>query len=289
MTAAPTAPGGGLPLYQPATAVLAGTWSVPLELRPRSASLVRTPMAGMVSNTGGAVRGTVVSQTGSTLPPDGAGTGAGLAGKCTAGPAVTLATATPAVPAPTASSPRPSTEAASSRPNETRHSMLMRGIRRDSHRRMVVTRTRPHEGFDPVLRTGTGTGWSAAAELADRSGHSMLTRGIRRDSHRRMVVARTWPHEGLRAVSIAAPVAADSRPVWHSRVHESGGVAGEDLVADRGPLKRVADALGEVVLRLPAQQAPRSIDAGIGACGVTRPAFGIACLDRLPDDLVERV
>src|SRR5579863_8270421 len=172
MTAAPAAPGRGLPLYQRATAVLAGTWSVPLELRPRSTSLVRTPMAGMVSNTGGAVRGTVVSQTGNTVRPDGAGSGAGLAGKRTAGPAVTLATATPAVPAPTANSPRPSIEAASSRPNETRHSMLIRGIRRASHRRMVVTRTRPQLGFDAVLRTGTSTGWSAAAELADMSGHS---------------------------------------------------------------------------------------------------------------------
>src|SRR5579862_1797671 len=71
--------------------------------------------------------------------------------------------------------------------------MLIRGIRRDSHRWMVVTRTCPHDGF-ALASAGT----SVAAET---SGHSMLTRGIRRVSHRRMVVAKIWPHEGFRAAS----------------------------------------------------------------------------------------
>src|SRR5580693_6126905 len=120
MTAAPTAPGRGLPVYQPATAVLAGTCSVPLELRPRRTSLVRTPMAGMVSDTGSAVRCTVVSQTGVTVRPVGAGTGIGLAGRRTSAPAARLATTAPALPAPTASTTRPSIEAASSRRYEPR-------------------------------------------------------------------------------------------------------------------------------------------------------------------------
>src|ERR1700691_4761390 len=105
MTAAPTAPGRGLPVYQPATAVLAGTCSVPLELRPRGTSLVRTPVAGMVSETGSAVRCTVVSQTGVTVRPVGAGTGVGLAGRRTSGPVVRVGPTTPARPRPHRSSP----------------------------------------------------------------------------------------------------------------------------------------------------------------------------------------
>src|SRR6202167_5551707 len=118
MTAAPSAPGRGLPVYQPATAVLAGTCSVPLELRPRCTSLVRTPMAGMVSETGSAVRCTVVSQTGVTVRPVGAGTGFGLAGRRTSGPAGRLATTTPAPPPPTAR--RPPIEPATPRRYEPR-------------------------------------------------------------------------------------------------------------------------------------------------------------------------
>ena len=68
-----------------------------------------------------------------------------------------------------------------------------------------------------------------------------------------------------------------------------GGVTGEDLVPYCGPLKRVADAFGDVVLRLPAKQARRAVDPGVGASNVTRPAFGIARLDRALDDVVERV
>src|SRR6516225_2492808 len=54
--------------------------------------------------------------------------------------------------------------------------------------------------------------------------------------------------------------------------------AGQDLVAERGPLEGMPDALGEVVPRPPAQQARRTADARIGAGHVTRPP---ACLTRL--------
>ena len=130
--------------------------------------------------------------------------------------------------------------------------MLMRGIRRDSHRRMVVARTWPHDGSAAVLGTGASAVWAAAAELTDMSGHSMLMRGIRRDSHRRVVVARTFPHEGFPAACVDvfgmgaglarppgrtlpdgmprrpsspmfAPVAAGFATVGDSRAHEPGG------------------------------------------------------------------
>src|SRR5579875_3309101 len=52
MTAAPASPGRGLPVYQPATAVLAGTCSAPAAVRPSRTSLVRTPMAGISRLTG---------------------------------------------------------------------------------------------------------------------------------------------------------------------------------------------------------------------------------------------
>ena len=48
MTADPPAPGRGLPVYEPATAVLPGTWSVPFRLRPRSVIGAFTAMAGII-------------------------------------------------------------------------------------------------------------------------------------------------------------------------------------------------------------------------------------------------
>jgi len=53
MTADPTAPGRGLPVYQPATAVDEGTCSAPAAVSPRSTRLVCTPIDGMVNATGG--------------------------------------------------------------------------------------------------------------------------------------------------------------------------------------------------------------------------------------------
>src|SRR5579875_2490968 len=50
----PIAPGAGLPVYQPATVMVDGTWSAPVEVRPRWMSRARTPITGMVIETGGA-------------------------------------------------------------------------------------------------------------------------------------------------------------------------------------------------------------------------------------------
>src|SRR6478752_455852 len=52
MTAEPTWPGGGLPVYQPATDVLAGTCMVPRAVRPSLIRRVWTPMTGMDRYTG---------------------------------------------------------------------------------------------------------------------------------------------------------------------------------------------------------------------------------------------
>ena len=52
----PISPGRGLLVYQPATEVLRGTCSVPRPVMPSRISLVRTPMAGIHSATGGAER-----------------------------------------------------------------------------------------------------------------------------------------------------------------------------------------------------------------------------------------
>ena len=83
--------------------------------------------------------------------------------------------------------------------------MLTRGIRRDSHSRTVVARTRPHDGsaaaLPAVFGPGPAAARSAAAWLAAMSGRRMLTRGIRLDSHSRTVVARTWPQDGLAVTS----------------------------------------------------------------------------------------
>ena len=98
MTAPPGSPGRGLPVYQPATAVLPGTWSAPLAVSPSRISRVRTPMAGMYSRTGRATDRTVAGGTAAHWP---AGTGAsrGLPTGVAARP-VWLATASPVTPAP---------------------------------------------------------------------------------------------------------------------------------------------------------------------------------------------
>src|SRR5579859_4610902 len=105
MTADPVAPGRGLPVYQPATVVVPGTWRVPLRLRPRLMMGAFTPMAGMVSQTGLGVGWTAHSETGTTVRPDGTATGDGRAASRTAGAGEVRATTRPAVPAPAASSP----------------------------------------------------------------------------------------------------------------------------------------------------------------------------------------
>src|SRR5579872_6668224 len=104
MTADPVAPGAGLPVYQPATVVVLGTWRVPLRLRPRLTIGAFTPMAGMVNSTGLGVGWTADSETGPTVWPVGTATGDGRAASRTGGEEV-RATTRPAVPAPAASSP----------------------------------------------------------------------------------------------------------------------------------------------------------------------------------------
>jgi hypothetical protein len=60
-------------------------------------------------------------------------------------------------------------------------------------------------------------------------------------------------------------------------------------MAQGGPLQRVADAIGNAVLRLPVEQSHRPIDAGIGACHVARSPFGVLCPDRHAGHFVERI
>src|SRR5580693_3916072 len=115
MTADPVAPGRGLPVYQPATVVVLGTWRVPLRLRPRLMIGAFTPMAWMVSQTGLGVGWTADSETGATVRPDGTATGDGRTASRAGGADEARATTRPAVPAPAASSPALSIAADSSR------------------------------------------------------------------------------------------------------------------------------------------------------------------------------
>src|SRR6266487_187065 len=107
----PIAPGRGLNVYQPATAVLTGTFRAPDDVTPSLISLVRTPIAGMIRLAGLATRS----------PSDGCGTGAA----CPRGTATSvgwpvgrapwpelLAMARPHAPVPIASSPQSSTATA---------------------------------------------------------------------------------------------------------------------------------------------------------------------------------
>src|SRR5579859_3643113 len=73
MMAEPTEPGRGLPVYQPATEVEDGTWSCPLDCRPRVIRLVCTPISGMVSDTGAATGFGSADCGGATIGPVGAG------------------------------------------------------------------------------------------------------------------------------------------------------------------------------------------------------------------------
>src|SRR2546430_16663915 len=68
----PTAPGLGLPVYQPATVVVDGTCIEPPAARPSVIRLVFTPISGMVSETGLAIWA-AADCGGGTLRPGGAG------------------------------------------------------------------------------------------------------------------------------------------------------------------------------------------------------------------------
>src|SRR6185312_14362740 len=140
-----TVPGRGLPVYQPATLVLDGTWSVPLELTPRWISLVLIPSDGMLSQIGRAACWPVLTEAGSTLCSVGAGIGAGRGGSGAACTGDRAEVVSPVAPTPTASSPAPSAATASCR--------LGRPVRRpsqgrcrDVHKPKVVPATRRHDG-----------------------------------------------------------------------------------------------------------------------------------------------
>ena len=73
MMAEPTAPGRGLPVYQPAMEYEDGTCISPSAARPRVVSLVCTPISGMVSVTGAATGSGAADCGGATIGPVGAG------------------------------------------------------------------------------------------------------------------------------------------------------------------------------------------------------------------------
>src|ERR1700677_2399322 len=105
MMADPMAPGRGLPVYQPATAVsvIGGTCSEPSDARPSLISLVVTPISGMVSETGAATGRGAADCGGATIGPVGAGSAptpaatgriAGVESRVSSKPAVPAATTT---------------------------------------------------------------------------------------------------------------------------------------------------------------------------------------------------
>src|SRR5580693_2463976 len=92
ITEEPTSPGRGLPVYQPATEVTVGTWSV--------------PWAGMPRDTGGGAAGAGEGPGAGAADPDGAGTDA-LVSRSAACPGRPVSMTKPA--APSASTTRPKT------------------------------------------------------------------------------------------------------------------------------------------------------------------------------------
>src|SRR5262250_372938 len=93
ITAAPIAPGRELPVYQPATEVLAGTCRAPEAVSPRRTSPLRTPIDGMMRPVGGGT-GRAVGGGAAAWRPSGNGTSVG-GPAATAGRPVRLARASP--------------------------------------------------------------------------------------------------------------------------------------------------------------------------------------------------
>src|SRR6185437_7185050 len=154
MMAEPIVPGRGLPVNQPATVVLDGTWSVPSRLTPRWISLVRIASDGMLSQVGRAACGPVASVAGRTVCSVGAGIGAGRGGSGAACTGDRAEVASPAAPTPTASSPAPSAATAASRrgdrgedrPAGRSEDRRSQGRCRAVHRPKVVPATCRHDG-----------------------------------------------------------------------------------------------------------------------------------------------
>src|ERR1700736_1635016 len=250
MTADPIAPGRGLPAYQPATEVLAGTCSVPSGLRPRSTTAARTPMAGTVSQTGSGVRWTVASQRGVTVRPDGTGTGDGPAANRAAGAGERLATTSPAVPAATASSPAPSIKAASTRACGPRPVGPLAASRRP---RAGGWRSCPGSLPNRLVRCHPA-----------RRRRWLLTPDDHRDTHKLTVVARTWPHDG----SAAVPGDVFGTGTSPARSATSG------LTAPRGNMSEPASGLpGRIPgLASPAAGAAASPGSPVAGAGSAAPA-----------------
>src|SRR5450755_2496235 len=107
MMAEPMAPGRGLRVYQPATVVVDGTWRPPPGATPSLIRRVRTPIAGMTSDTGRATAagGIAAVSGGAARRPAGAGIVTG-GPACTAPRPAWLTMIRPATPVPAASMPQ---------------------------------------------------------------------------------------------------------------------------------------------------------------------------------------
>jgi len=114
MTDEPISPGRGLWVYQPATDVLFGTWSVPCRVMPSWISLVCTAMAGMRSVTGGGTVSVRGLGSGAGEPSGTRPCGAALAGPG-ARPVRPASISSPATVTATTRAPPSSTAAASGR------------------------------------------------------------------------------------------------------------------------------------------------------------------------------
>jgi hypothetical protein len=105
MMAGPTAPGRVLRVYQPATDVVGGTWTVPWAVRPRVISRVLTPTSGMVSAAGAAIAAGRAVGAAATIGPVGAGNAATWAAGAGRRPLVPCRVSSPHVPASATASP----------------------------------------------------------------------------------------------------------------------------------------------------------------------------------------
>src|SRR5215469_371078 len=179
MIADPMTPGRGLPVYQPTTVVLLGTWSVPFRLRPRVTIGAFTPMAGMVSQIGLGACWMADTEAGTTDGPEGTATGDGFAARCAAGADEAWAMTKPIAPTPAASSPAPSIAADSSRAC----ALQTADARTATRRRRAGGRSQAN---------------SAAARR-----HARLAPGHRRNIHKLTVVARIWTQDGSATYDVA--------------------------------------------------------------------------------------
>jgi len=232
MTADPVAPGRGLPVYQPTTVVLLGTWSVPFRLRPRVTTGAFTPMAGMVSQTGLGACWTVDSETGRTVRPEGAATGDGLAASRAAGAADMWAATKPAVPAPAASSPALSIATDSSRACAPQTAE----DRRDTHKLIVVARICPQDGSIAGEVTDAGVAGEAAGagEPADTGEAGEAAAGEATDTGDATGAVRPGGLPGRAGSAVPADVTTSQLGPHQSASTSQAGGSGWDVTAGMG-------------------------------------------------------